>query len=59
MNRNPAGSRLRAHVCPVGHTSRVAPLEDASTYASAPAYVCTQSTGVTVVDNPIYLIINV
>ncbi len=30
------------------HVSRVAPLEDASTYASALAYVCTESTDVTV-----------
>ena len=30
------------------HTSRVAPLEDASTYASELAYVCTASTDVTV-----------
>ncbi len=44
---------MHRHVCPAGHTSRVAPLGRPSTYASALAYVCTQSTGVTVdVDAP-------
>ena len=41
------GTRISAYG--ESHTSRVAPLEDASTYASGLAYVCTASTDVTVV----------